>query len=403
MINIISKKNILIFNIVVLSTAFSPFIGKNNINNLLIGVMICSILIFAKHFLNPNKKDWTLYLLPFTLLITGFLNLSFFRSSSYFYSLLFILFFLTNLHLIRYSKITIRQYQSFLKILLYSYFFILVIQQVMYVIGIENFLNKISAEGFKFNSIATEPSYASIIILMLFYTYISIKKKQNNGKYQIANLKNDRMLWFVFTYQMLTLGSSFGILFFVLFLLTFIKKISNFLMIIFLLLMFYFSGLALNFEPLIRLNSIISATLVGTLDYSNLIEADHSASVRLIPFLMAFSSFEFYKFFGMGMDFSSNYFPSIIIGIEPGAFGGGLFPSFTFDNGIINTIILMIIIKEKAIQKFFSFELLVFIIILLNTSFNSQLFWFVVTILTINKHFNTFIISSTTNNSKFLL
>jgi len=381
------KKKILIFNVAVMATAFSPFIGDGGINNFLIGFMIFSIYITLGNFIKLYKKDWAIYLLPFTLLISGILHISSFRPSSYLYGLLFILFFIENLHLIRYSQITIYQYQNLIKILIYSYFFVLITQQVMYLVGIENFFNKIFATGFKFNALATEPSYAATILVFLFYSYIKNMELIRKETHITDIYKKEKILWFVFIYQMLTFGSSFGILYIFILILAFIKKPIYLIGIILISILSISIAIKIDFIPLLRIFSVLDAINFSSDGFSDLVAADHSASIRIIPFIYFIKTLDFYTLFGKGTDFSAIFFPTIIPGINDATMGGGLLPSFIIDNGIINFLLLIIVIFTNGIKKFFSFTVLALIITLLNTSFNSQLFWLIITLLTLNKHF----------------
>lgn len=386
--------NILFFNIIVLATAFSPFIGNGNINYLVVGVMLFSVSITAKHLLSLLKYNSAIYILPVTMFMSGIYNINSFRFSSYAYGLLFILFFISNQYLIRSSKITIRQYKDLIKKLLYAFFFVLIIQQLMFIFGVANFFNKISSEGYKFNSLATEPSYAAAVVVILFYSYIFICKIQLNTKYRLSNFRNDKYIWFVFAYLLLTLGSSFGILFFILLLISFVGRPRYFVSIFSLILIGLFFGYVFQIESLRRLVAVVNVVIFNINDYSRLIEVDHSASIRIIPLIMAVSSLDFFIFFGKGVDFSANYFPTVIAGISEGGFQGGLLPSFVIDYGLINAIILMVIFKQYLPKKIFSFELLLLLIIVLNTSFNSQLFWFVLTFISINSHFRKMLFSN---------
>lgn len=380
------RVKLLLFNILLLGTALSPFIGKGGMNNLLIAGMVFSVILTGGQFRKINKNDWAIYLLPITMLITGILHINSFRVSSYLYGLLFILFFITNLNLIRKSDITINQFQTFIKFLIYSFFIVLLLQQVMYVLGIENFINKIFAIGFKFNALATEPSHAAIVIIFLFYTYIKIKEKLLKRRYALYDLKQEKLLWFIFFYQMITFGSSYGILLMLLFILTFLNKPKYAIGIIALCVILIQIALENNFIPAIRIISVIKAYNFSNLDFSKLVKADHSASIRIIPMLYFFYTPDFWSIWGKGMDFSANFFPTIIPGVEEGTMGGGLMPSFVIDNGLINTILLVIIILKNGIQKNLSFGIVALLFTLLNTSFNSQLFWFVITLLTLSKY-----------------
>lgn len=381
-------KIILILNIVALATAFSFFIGETGVNYFFIGYMVFSLVITKWNFLKPTKINWDIYLLPIFLLISGVLHIESFRVLSYLYGLLFILFFINNLYLIRHAGMSIYQYQKILKQIIYAYFFTLIIQQAQYLTGHEDFFNKIFADGFKFNALATEPSYAGIVIVYSFYSYIKNQEIINQKSYDIFLLKKERIVWLVFVYEILTIGSSFGILLFLFLVLTLIKNPKYLVGIVLMFTLFISLAVDFGFVPLMRvIDTIIAVNFSGD-DYSDLILADHSASVRIIPILEFFKHLDFYTIFGKGMDFSANYFPTIIPGVEEDTKAVWLLPSFIIDNGIVCGLLLARIIYTNCIEKFLSFNMLTILLVLLNTSFNTQLFWFTLTLLTLNKYFS---------------
>ncbi|MBK7499321.1 MAG: hypothetical protein IPI19_09485 [Ignavibacteriales bacterium] len=108
------------------------------------------------------------------------------------------------------------------------------------------------------------------------------------------NFRKDGALWFVFAYQMLTIGSSFGILLSGLFLFTFIKKPLHLISILLLIVFIYYIGLKYEFIPLVRLNAVLQALNLFNPDFDLLVEVDHSAAVRVVPTIMALQSLEFF-------------------------------------------------------------------------------------------------------------
>ena len=380
------KHKLLFFNLTMLLTAFSPFIGEANQNFLLMGVLVFSVIITSGQMLKPFKNSKVIFLFPITLVISS-IYLGDFNPLSYLYSLSFILFFISNLYLIRTINIKISNYLTFIKSIIYCYFVVLIIQQSMYILGLDELFNGISTEGFKFNILHTEPSYAVTVIVLLLYSYVSVKEIQNNYLYKFSNFKVDIKIWLACTYIILTAGSSIGILLFILLLFSFIKSIKRIFFLFNLSLLIYFIGLYYEFTPFVRLNDVLLSFVNLNGNYDNIIEADHSASVRIIPFLMAISSLEFYSLLGMGVDFSANYFPTVIPGINEGSYNGGLIPSFIIDHGLLNLIVLFFVIKKFVISNFISFPIILLFIVSLNSSLNTQLFWSVMTVLSMNKHY----------------
>jgi hypothetical protein len=381
----ISYKNILFVNLVSLSIALSSFIGGEGINVLLVGTMIFSVVICFSSLLKVNRNYLVLYLLPVTLLLAGLIHPSFFRLSSYLYGLLFVLFYIVNLNLLDKKLFELVDLVKILKYLIYSYFLVLVVQQAMYLVGVSNFLNKIFATGFKFNSLATEPSYSVTIVALLFNFFIRIKEKVNGRKLDFLDVKKDGTIWFSFVYFMLLTGSTYGIFLLLLFLLSFIKKAKYIIMIGCFIFLIIYVSIAVNFTPAVRLLAVFNAFSFNEKNYLALVAADHSASIRILPPILLLGHLDYYTFFGKGAGYSGVIIPKLIPGIEAGTHGGGILPAFIVDQGLLNSFILVLIFRKYVVTKILSFEFLLLFFSMLNTSFNAQLFWCLITFLTIQK------------------
>ena len=117
--------------------------------------------------------------------------------------------------------------------------------------------------------------------------------------------------------------------------------------------------------------------------------ADHSASIRVAPLLIFFKHLDF-NLLNTWVGYGYGYTKTIMVGLIPGIdeelwAGSAFLPSYILDNGIISALVFFLFVKRNLLVSVISFEALFLILILINSSFNSQLFWFSIIIFTINK------------------
>lgn len=380
----------MIFYIMILSlvTSFSHFIIGDGINVLLVICLIISLL-YNVIKVDFDKKNYIAYLLMIGLFVSGILHLDSFRIGSWCYSVLFIMYFISIVSLLKKKILSINSYIKILRFVIVIYFICLIIQQLMYLSGFNYVFNQInmSASNGKFNSLATEPSYAARYLVIVFMSFIKMKELLNKRKYNIDDFKSDSIIWLFFIYQIITMNSSFGYMLFLLFFLRFINK-KNLILIgitisAFIIVSVYFKNIAFQ-----RLYDVSNAFL--TFDDEEILKADHSAAMRIVPTLVyvrEFSIISIDYWLGFGSDYSRNYIPTLVSGIREGRFLGGFLPVFLFNNGIINLILMFILIRKAVIIKLLTIDTFILFLCIAAAPFNSQLFWGIIILYSINKYF----------------
>lgn len=377
--------------IILISFAVSPAFAfsEDNRNILLIGVMLFSplIILFYRKF---DKNDFILVLFIASILLFPFLlYYDGTRWSTVLYSVMFCLTFIAFKQLLRRSYFTIVDYEKLLKYLLYAYFIVLIIQQLAVLTGLPilnvRFYNP--TEPWKLNSLGAEPSWSGRTIGLLMYCYLTIKELMIGRKYNFRiNFRSDKWLWIGFFYSMLTLGSATALLFIFLVL----SKFVRFRSIIQLTGLVIFSSILLNVFEISsaqRVIKVVTATI--TLNEEAIVEADHSASFRIVPTIVLAKKLNLSTiegWFGYGVDYISKNIDLEIPG-SANMSAGGLFTLF-IEYGFISFILFTVFSLFTTInnKEVFQTGLFWFFMIFLY-GLNVQIPWIAMMLLYANKYF----------------
>ena len=389
MLNRLKLNNFLvILFLTIISVSISYFLGDGNRNLVLIAFMAFSpvVVLVSKE---ANKND--LFLISFLLIIAFsqyLLNPEKIRWSTILYTAMFCFYFMAYTRIFRWSNMLIIRYQSTIKLLIYAYTAILIIQQFCVLTGLPiiNLSNYNSANPWKLNTLSSEPSHSSLYLVVLMYSFIITRECQIYHKYNLRKyFSADYVVWFCFLWSMITMGS--GSAFFYLFIL-FLKFINKKKIIqVFIVFISIYSILTMiNLNALSRLKK--SAVAVSSLDIERIIDADHSASYRIVPSLFAFKIIDLETadgWFGKGSDYMKEDLYNQIPGTSENSSIGSMF-TFAVDYGIIPFFIFFIFsIRTCVDRKQFLSIVFLFFGVLLN-SINSQLLWFVIIFLYTNKN-----------------
>ena len=296
-------------------------------------------------------------------------------------------------HLLR-KYINKDHYRKWLIIIITIFFFTLVIQQLGIILGFNDFFNKLDSSNYEIdknfifylNSLSTEPSYAATIVSICFFSLMRLKSINSSKKYSIKDFKNDKLIWFMYLYLIIFFRSVFGILFFtiIIYQLISLKKIRNWIFLSILIVSFLLFDI--DFNAIVRLKNIMEG--IDIQNISDFYQIDHSGSIRVLPFyyyIVNFNPFDISSYIGFGLDYAQNYLQMLIPGIEEGSSFGGIIPMLIFDFGLIGFLLLWRMIFKLSITHLISVETLFFLMVMVNSTINTQLFWFVLTVFSINK------------------
>lgn len=372
-----------------MAVSLSFTLGEGNRNLLLIAGMSISpfIVLIYKRF---DRNDFLLLLFMASIILFPFIfNPESLRWSTVIYSCMFCLTFIAYKSLLRNSNFSIINYQKVLKYLIYAYFFTLIIQQFCVLTGLPifNISNYDPVYPWKLNTLAAEPSHSARIVALLMYSYIIINELILNRTYNLnKDFKNDKWVWLAFFWTMTTMNSGTAFLFLAIIFFKFIslknlKQIFIFAVGVIIILNFIDST---SYE---RSYKTLIATL--TLDQATILEADHSASIRILPFLILVKMVSLNSldgWFGHGVDHVSTFLSDFIPGVNEGLSGGGFFQIW-MEYGFISVFLFFIFSFFSSYRKGDFFSIFFWFMLVFLYGVNNQIVWLCLILLFTNKYF----------------
>lgn len=301
-------------------------IDESNRNLFLIaGMCLAPILLFIYR---PKKGyiDVTLMLLGCLMLVIPLtVNPDTFRVSTVLYAWLFFLFFMAYTRVLEGRHYTRESFAHLLRMLIYAYFFVLLVQQFCVLTGLPIF-NKAAynpLEPWKLNALSPEPSHTARIISLLLFIYVKlVLLPYRNVSVKYAFTLIDRKVFYCYLYCIFTMGSSTGFLFLILLLSQFISKDYMFRHSLWLIVLSPVAYVVLTEIPAFQ-RAFSFLTMLVNYDQKALIEHDLSAAIRVIPTIQGFQSIEFFSFdglWGRGIDADEGLTPLPSVECGAGAF-----------------------------------------------------------------------------------
>lgn len=352
-------------------------------NTSFIVVMVISTFMFCGSVIRKGMSKDTMMglgLLLIMFLCSKMTSLHW-RSSTFFYTCLFVfnyLFFLRE----RESKIFTED--NFLKVtkwLIYIYTIVIVLQQVCLLIGIEPWNYTLGEEGafyngeMRINGLSPEPSNISRYMMIFMMAYIGIYIHKN-GKLQLKEfVLANKTIFLCFLWSMLTIGSTTAVIFLPFIFAPFISKRNFVILAICVVALFVLLSL-LNFSSFQRALTFIPAVL--SLDINRIFEADHSGAYRVINIINLFQHYDLVSFngiFGYGHDYDVYLTDKYLAGLlDKGTGGGGIFVVM-LNYGMISFILLLSLIWNTCYIKKNRIPFWVTFFIISIQGINVQIFW----------------------------
>lgn len=387
----LNKTNIPIYLLLFSSAIYpAPFLNKETgMSYLLIGAMLCS---FCSIF---NKKQFfkieiILYLfLVFLWLFPLVSNASSFRASTVMFTTLYVFSYVAYMKGLSRGFFSLESYIALLKGFIIAYFCMLVVQQicVLFDLPVLNANNYTPLNAWKLNALSAEPSHSARIIAVLMYSHLIMNELVQRKKITLINyFMKDRLMILTFLWLMLTMGSGTAFLMVALLIMRFLH-LKDFWLLGLLLGLGGVLISVLELQAFDRFSNFFVAVI--SLDQGQMILADHSASVRVVPFIIAadkLSLFSLSGLIGNGIDFTKTFMSSAFPGVVDDFTGGGLF-SFALEFGwplcvtfLYITYKQMVIPKEPMTLVFWFFLVVI-------SGVNTPLLWFSFVFLSTNKYF----------------
>jgi hypothetical protein len=384
-----NKSSFLLLILISLAVAPAFALGEGNRNLLLIGTMLISpfIILSSQKF---YKSDLLLLLFLGSIVFAPLLNqYESVRWSTIMYTMMFGFTFIAYKQLLHREIFSLESYQKFLMYLIYAYFFVLLIQQFCVATGLPvfNVSNYNPEDPWKLNSLAAEPSHSARIVALLMYCYIYIKELMEKRGYNFRlDFKDDKWIWLAFLWTMLTMGSGTAFIFLFLVLLKFMKGKDLVPLVIMLVIVI----LIVNMIGGSSLERSFKFTMsVLTFDTNAIIQADHSASLRIVPSMLIAQMVDLSTingWFGHGIDFVSTFLHKVMPGIPEGTSGGGLL-QLLIEYGFMSFMLFIIFSFYNSFKKGDYLSIAFWFMLVFLSSVNSQVAWLAIILLFTNIYF----------------
>lgn len=371
------------------ATALKPFLGADNRNLLLIGLMGLSP-IFVLMARRIKKSHLTLYFfMASILLFPTVINPEHLRWSTILFSLMFSFSFIAYENALRDSRMEIETFIKAIRFLLLAYFAVFAIQQIGVLTGLPilNESNYNSDSGWKLNALSAEASHTARNVSVLMFAYLALEEIRTGKKYAFkSQFPRDKYLWLGYAWIVLTMQSSTAFIFAPLVLF----KFTDWRNIGFALGALAIAVLAVTFlasDVFNRASTFVEAAF--TFDYQRLMAADHSGSMRVAPMFVLMDKVELFSFaglFGHGNDTVSRFMSDYIYGVYEGYTGGGMLLVW-HEYGVISFALFVVFSMQasralSAVPYFVFWLLIVFI-----AGPNNQIVWLFLMVFASVRHF----------------
>lgn len=276
-------------------------------------LMVSSIvvLLFCS-FKASRAVIWGFVYLIFQYAVASFHPESF-RWSTYIYSILLVLTFVSFYNLVWIEKVfTIGHFIKICRWFMMAYFIVCIIQQTALIFGISYMpllnMMQVLDRGLGCQSLSMEPSTFGRFMLVFYYAYVKCcEYKRNDGPFTLKEIFSGEHKWVTirFLWMMLTMGSGTAFVCLILFAFYFVRW-HNWYYIVPTLAICYGLIQASGVEHLDRATSVINATT--TMQKEKIQEADGSAAARISPIINSINA-DFSKketWFGYGIDYGRN-------------------------------------------------------------------------------------------------
>lgn len=391
------SKHVAIYIILIFSVILYVFVDRlTGLNNLQIYSMYCVPFLLIFVYNKIYKAELLFYILMLVLIISALLNLKYFRLSTTLYSFMFILTYILYLRVLRFRGMNITNYMDLIKIIIYLYAIVLIIQQISVIMNIPvfNLCWSSLSNKMKLNSLSVEPSHSTLILPLLMFSYIKMKEVLNEYDYSWSkDLKKDKLIWLSFFYVMLTCGSMTTFFSLPVFLLYFFRKrfkIINVLIVILIVSLALFIISKFNNLILLRVNNLLS--VLFSVNPGKIADQDASSAVRIVPYIEFFKSidiFNIHTWFGHGIDSSERLYTQVIMGVENSdrRVGAMNITSLFYDYGLIAGSIFIIALKKATTSKFISYEMLFYFLLFSVITINHYVLWLYLILMSTNYYF----------------
>lgn len=305
----LTLRNFAAFVLVLFCIHYIPLETRDNVSMVKTAASVICCFVFLTRAAYVTKALVLALLYFLIILLSALFHIETFRASTLLYLCSFLITFITMYNLVHVKKVfTLEYFTVLVKRLIFTLTIVLIIQQCFLIAGVQLFplvnLCQILDRGIGANSLTMEPSVFARMMGVLMYAYmecISFRDGRSFGFRQLWRPEHKRVS-IAFFWSMLTMGS--GTAFIVLGILSlYFINWRNALIIVPLLAGLVTIGSTMGIKQFERATSVAEAVI--TLDNTAVVQADHSASFRILPILNTINNLDLTnkeQWFGHGID-----------------------------------------------------------------------------------------------------
>ena len=394
MIDICRNKDIWkkIFIGIIVSLSISPSFATSDLDNrnfLLIGCMCLGPIIFLYLRKVIWKIDKYIIILIGMIFITQTIfNFTSIRITSILFSIMFFIYYLIAIRTALIAQINYSNMCMITKYLIYAYFIVLLIQQFCVLLGLPVF-NQLNAleNPWKLNSLSAEPSHTSRYVGILMYSFLVFQDKIK--KYRINfrdSYKENKKIWISFFWIMFTTVSGTAFIVVVLILSRYLTH-KNIVIAVGLLFIVFTIGVSSDITALRRATLFLSAVATGNAEA--MIGADHSASVRIVPWMLCIqriNPFSLNGWIGEGGGSTAAWLYQYMPGVREGFIGGGM-AAYTLEYGLLVGLLFLYFSLRCCYDKKYKISTIgLWIMCVVLIGVNSQIGWLCILMLYLDKN-----------------
>lgn len=396
-----NAKSVVLAFLFVFATAFSPFVGDDQRNFLVIFISFLAVpLIYLFRLKVGQDLVWVTLALVYLILVVIFTG-EYGSWSTVGYTAMFAMAYLVVAGGLRSGQIGSESILKLLKLIIYLFAIVATLQMVASFAGLPIPNGMLSHGMWSYNSLAVEPSHAGRALAMTMLVYLLLAQLTRQADSPMALLKQHRAVLSAFLLSIGLSGSALAAFCAPLvILLSLSKRWVLFLAIV--LLAIWPTLLLIDSEPVRRVLDFMIA--LPSMDIQTVVEADQSGAIRVMPLLIYLDKVTIAEpafWLGGGFDEIRRYVQGELIGAGD-AVMAGFIPGYLMAFGIFGTAIFMWSFLFRFITKITFPVVVLWLLIFTTSAWNTQLFWYGLMLLRVTHHFTYFRASARTSAQTFV-
>lgn len=386
---------------VFLATTFNLFLFEGKNAALILFATFGFIALVLVNRTLPANIGPSIFVITFVLIVSYAINFSSAETVSFLYSLFFIASYILFTSYFK-ARVPVDEFRRVVVFVLGLYLVVLIMGQLFVLFGLfdrtlakgENIVHGPfgtlfeMAQGYRFYSLATEPSYAAFVVITLLWVYLRTDSNRSGISRRHIGV------WLICTYMILSFQSVYGLMLFGILILSRLT-LRNSLIVLGIGFVLFLTAFLTGQAAAVRLVEFLTQIDPGNI--TGIRHVDYSASFRILPtyfYIRQIDLASIHFYFGHGAGQGSGFLIPLLFQYPIDSYEGGFFPQFLYDYGIVFFVFFIVFLSWDVFSKVLSFELFLIILLLTNANFNTQLFWFVITSLTLARHYRTYSLGS---------